>query len=934
MIARLERLAPRGRWLLPLLAAALYLPALWVPFLADDWLFLAMLEGDPVLPPRPPWGLFHLSLVDGEQYPGGVQGTLFQWWTSPAFQAHFFRPLSSLTHALDHAVWGRFAVGHHATSLAFYAALVAVAGGLYRRAGPPAVALLAGLIFAVDDCHAWPIAWIANRNGVLGVLGAALLLYGHHRWRRGEGRRWLVLSLAGYAAGLASSESAVAGVGYVVAWELCLGTGPWRERARGAAPALGMVAAYLAFWTIGGYGTLDSGLYLNPFEQPARFLTQALPARVPLLLLAALTPAQVDLSFLLTDRQVWAAAAVSAVLVAALLVPLRGTLRRDPVARALLLGAAISLVPISATFAAGRNLLLPTLGLSYVLARAIVDGLRGEGSRGLALLLIAFHLVLAPLGALLGVGALGVLGTVVNAESAEAVIPAAGADDLRVVVLNTQSPMTGLYLAVTRAMQGSPPPAAIWPLVAAPVDQELVRTGPRSLRLRAAEPGYLTAPFETLTRPSPLVTPGEVWRSGGLTVRAVDVVEGRLLAFEASFDRDLDDPSMRLLAWDGERLAPWRPPAVGGCVVLPLPVDMPLVDRARRGPPADACAGPVAAAAGDGGGGDPGDVAAAQAEGAAVEGGCSLDLLRDGAWTTRATLPCPGPEGLGVLSVGDIGLPGELLTGSTAAMQAQCREEPCHLLALPGDLMYVPGGDAARAWDAIWDRTLATLHLPGLGVLGNHEYRHEPDPAGKRAALYGGDGRAGFVLPGPSWTARVARGDEALFALVGLDTDSVANPGPEMPGLGEAALAAGCALGLPTVVLGHHPSSSEGRHHGHEAHVEAAMRATLRDAAAGGCRIAVYLAGHDHDLQAWPPGCEEAGAIGTVVSGAAARGFRAAGSDHLEPCPASGARGSYHAGLPGGGYAVVRVGADASVEARLVHVPAPGERVLLSTQRW
>lgn len=924
MLARLEALAPRAPWLVPLIAAVVFLPAVAVPFIVDDWLFLAMLEGNPVFPPREPWNLFHLDFGT-EPWPGGVQGIAYPWWSDPAFHAHFFRPISSLTHWLDHRLFGRIAALHHLSSIAMYAGLVALVGALYRRMTTPWVALLAVLIFAVDDCHTWPVSWLANRNGMLGVVGAAGLLYGHHRWRSGDGPRWLAVSLLSYLAGLCSSEAALAGVGYVFAYELFLSRGSLAGRARAAAPAVGMAFAYLAFWKIGNYGTVASGMYLNPFDQPARFLLFALPTRIPMLLLAALTPVPVDLSFLLTEPQQWAAATASALLVTLLLAPLVPLLRRDPTARMALLGAAIALIPISATFAAGRNLMLPTLGLAYVLARAIVDGFAGEGSRGLAKLLVLFHLILAPLGVWAGVGMLYGMGVTVNAEALDTDIPDADVEDLRVVVLNTQSPMTGLYLRILRAIDGQPMPAAIWPLVAAPVDQELVRTGPSSLRLRAAEPGYLGAPFELLTRPHPEVEPGETWTSGGMTVRATEVRDGRLLAFEATFDRSLDDPDLLLLAWDGDRLARFEPPAVGACVPVPLPVEMFGVEGARRAPPSDTCAAQ-----------DPPKLAAAPVRPAPTpsEDTCTLDLKTAAGWLERARIPCPGEEGLGVVSLGDIGLPGELLSASTDQIAARCAQEPCHLIAMPGDLMYVPGDGAARAWELIWDRTLARLELPGLGVLGNHEYRHEPDPAGKRAALYGADGRAGFVLPASSWTMRVARDGRPLYALAGLDTDSVANPGPDMPGLGLEALEAACALDVPTIVLGHHPSSSQGLHHGHEAHVEAAMTRTLAEAAASGCRIPAYLAGHDHDLQAWPPGCESPGSVGTVVSGVAARGYRPGGSTHLTPCPASRASGSYHADRPGAGFAVLRVRDDASTDVRLYDVPAPGRHDLLSSQRW
>jgi len=278
-----------------------------------------------------------------------------------------------------------------------------------------------------------------------------------------------------------------------------------------------------------------------------------------------------------------------------------------------------------------------------------------------------------------------------------------------------------------------------------------------------------------------------------------------------------------------------------------------------------------------------------------------------GEWELRAERSCPGPEGIDVLALGDVGYPGERLQSSVAAMSRLCGQEGCDLVGLAGDLVYGPGDHAVEVWRAVWDGAIASLGLPGLAVLGNHEYRHEPNPHLKRDAVYAADKRAGLILPGPSYVARLRDGERTLLSVAAIDSDSIANPGPKMPGGAAETLAAACGEGAPVLVLGHHPPTSQGRHHSHEAHVESALRRLLRGAPKG-CSIVAYLAGHDHDLQAYGPGCEEAGTPAVIVSGVAARGFRAAGPQHLAQCVNPDAASTYHAGpSEDGGFAWLRI---------------------------
>ncbi len=917
----LARFAERPlRWA-ALLGILLFLPALAVPFAVDDWWHLAMLEGNPILEARSSWDLFRFSFEGSDA--GPIQGSIAPWWASDGFRAVFFRPLTSLSHAVDHAVWGRWAVGHHVTSLLLYGVLAALSAALFRNLGGTGalVGALAAVLYVVDDSHAWPVAWLASRNSLLAVIFSVATLLAHRKWRAGGGG-WLPASLLFFSLGLLSGEAAFATVAFIAAHELVLGQGRGLRRMLPAPPAVAVAALYLVLWKLGGYGTHDSGMYLDPFARPGRFIGFALPTRIPLMLLAALTPLQVDMSFLLTDAQMVFVGAGAAALVALLLWPMWGVIRRDRVSQFLLLGGLGALIPVAATFPAARLLLLPGLAIAWVVARYVTEAWSGRANLRFASLLLLFHLVLAPLGALGGTGFFGFMANWVNSEATTLELPEEGVEQARVFFLNAPSPMTSLYVPVIRAVLGLPAPAGWFAVSQVPGQQELTRTGERSFRLRAAPPGFLVTPFELLTRPAPDVSEELSASRGILEVSAAEVVDGQLLALDFTIDLPLDDPDVHLVAYDGTRIARWHPPEVGGCASVDFPMSVPVLREAKREPPAGLCG------------------AAVQTESpllAAAEAAepCSLDLLKDGSWLPLQPIACPGPEGLGVVALGDIGLPGDPLTNATAQIAARCGAEPCHLVTLAGDLMYVPGSGAETAWARIWDDTLAKLRLPGVGVLGNHEYRHEPDPEGKRAALYGANGRAGFHLPSASWTMRISRSGESLIALVGLDTDSVANPVPGMPGLGEQALVDGCALGLPTLVVGHHPLSSQGLHHRHEAHIEQELAGVLREARAGGCRISAYLAGHDHDLQVWPAGCEQAGNPGTVVSGVAARGYRPAGSDHLEPCPSGGQTGSYHAGRPGVGFAIVRVQpATGDTTATLYDVPAPGQHVPLDTVSW
>jgi protein O-mannosyl-transferase len=113
----------------------------------------------------------------------------------------FFRPLVTLTYALDYAVWGLRPFGFHLTNLvlhflcAFLVFRLALSEGLTQTS-----ALAGAVLFAVHPAHVESVAWISGRTDLLcGVFVLCAFLLRRRRRR---------LSLACFALGLLSKEVA------------------------------------------------------------------------------------------------------------------------------------------------------------------------------------------------------------------------------------------------------------------------------------------------------------------------------------------------------------------------------------------------------------------------------------------------------------------------------------------------------------------------------------------------------------------------------------------------------------------------------------------------------------------------------------------------------------------------------------------------------
>lgn len=92
----------------------------------------------------------------------------------PAAEQVYLRPLPSLTYYMDDLLWGDSLIwGWHLTNVLLHAANAAVLAWLLLRIGR-GVALVGGVIFAVQPVAAEPVTWISARPDLL-MAGAAML---------------------------------------------------------------------------------------------------------------------------------------------------------------------------------------------------------------------------------------------------------------------------------------------------------------------------------------------------------------------------------------------------------------------------------------------------------------------------------------------------------------------------------------------------------------------------------------------------------------------------------------------------------------------------------------------------------------------------------------------------------------------------------------
>jgi hypothetical protein len=566
-------------WVVVAIGLALAAPAITADFTADDHLHRVIERDDPGIAGlhARPFDLFVFANGNPADTIELRNSGLFPWWVDPQLKLSFMRPLSSATHALDHALWPDSAPLQLAHNLVWHLLALVVAWRFFRRfVAPHWIAVLALALFAFDDARGPVVGWIANRNALVALCLAVPVLLVHDRWRRDGWAPGRYVAPILFAISLGAGESSVAILGYVAAHTLWLDRGSWRHRVLALAPYLVLVVLWRVIYAKLGYGVVGSGIYLDPGADPLAFL-HAAAVRLPFLLLGQLALPWSDFASFYPVLGVLAIMLVIAVVMLTVIgLACARLLRRDASARFFATGMLLAAIPVASTFPADRLLTFTSLGAMGLIAQLLAAAVRnrellGDGKlrrfavTALAGFFLLVHLVLAPPFLVLRARSMVAVARVL--DRAEASVPAAET----VIIASTPSDALVAYVPIMRRSRGQPGPAHIYWLATATTAVTLVRVDAHTLRI-APDRGFLLHEIDQMMR-SPRLQPfavGDRVALSGLTIEIESLTSnGRPATVLAHFERPLEDRTLTWLRWERHAYVPYVPPAIGSRDTLP-----------------------------------------------------------------------------------------------------------------------------------------------------------------------------------------------------------------------------------------------------------------------------------------------------------------------------------------------------------------------------
>ncbi len=566
-----------------LLGLVLTSSSLTIGLTGDDYLQKLMVRAQPGIE-----GLEHRDLNlyafarGSEEMRGLINEGVAPWWAEPNLHFEFFRPLSSLTHQLDYRLWPDQPIIMHVHSLLWFGLLIWTVGQLYQRfIRTPWVAGLALLLYAIDDAHAAPVAWLANRNALIATALPVLGLLAHDRWRTQRSRRAGLMAALWFALGFCAGEASVQVGAYLFSYACFLDPGSWRERARSLLPYVALTLFWRLAYMLGDYGVRGSSIYIDPLGDPA-FFAQSLLVRLPLLLMAQFAVPGAEFWELLS---VIAPAAQPVMLACAfavvaflgwLLWPL---LARDPRTRFWAVGAVLATLPACAAVPNDRLLTATSIGGAALVARFIASVAErtfpreGKLVSAAFVVAIAVHALLSPFVLPARAKATGGLEVLMRrADKSIASDPSIVSRE--VVVLNPPVDPLPIYFAGFREAQGIPRPHYLRWLATGVSELVVTRVDAHTLNIHPTA-GYLSNSSQWMLRDRRTRSHvGETVELADCTFEVRTITEdARPLDVHVRFREPLESAHFQWLQWGRHEYVPFHLPALGQSVTIPA-VDM------------------------------------------------------------------------------------------------------------------------------------------------------------------------------------------------------------------------------------------------------------------------------------------------------------------------------------------------------------------------
>ena len=363
-----------------IVATLLYAPFLSSGFFQDDYGFRIQFSPAVRAKVNMPQGVLQsgpLNLYgfssDAATFRVGRDIGFSPWWASEEIKTSFFRPLSSLTLALDYSLWPDTPWLIHLHSLLWFGLLILLAYRLYRSvSGSAVVAGVSILLLVVDSAFTGPAGWISNRHAMIAMVFCVLCVWLYHQGV--SKRRWPYIAGACGAYGLAllASEMGLVTFAYLFAYLLVLDRDQWPVRVGRIVPFVLLTVAWRLVYSGLGYGASGTLLYIDPILNPVDFITQGL-IRFPVLLLSAVGLPVVEALLAFSPQAAAVLAAVSLIPLGLLAIAAYPALKAHRASAFWVIGLVGAVIPLVSGIPQNRNLGLAGLGVMGLAGQLFVD---------------------------------------------------------------------------------------------------------------------------------------------------------------------------------------------------------------------------------------------------------------------------------------------------------------------------------------------------------------------------------------------------------------------------------------------------------------------------------------------------------------------------------------------------------------------------------
>lgn len=562
------------------LTMLLCLPALFSGYHGDDYLHHVLLNDTvPVDMPSDAslFGLFSFLDGDAARTRELMNYSLIPWWTYEGFQYAFWRPLTELTHWIDHSVLNSTPWLMHLHSLLWYALLLRVLISVFRDIqGSRVAAGLALVLYALDSTHGFTIAWIANRNAIIATVFGCLALWNYIRYNEGHWPQGRYFGPIFLLLGLLAAEFAISVTAYLFAYAVCLHRQGIRRGLLSLLPYFLISVAWWLLYKILGFGAQGSdAYYIDPAQNPLGFLA-AVSERLPILLMSQLgiVPAETYNFSTSLGETLWIWSVVSLAIIGLIAYPLLKTCR---VARFWSLGMMISVLPVCAAIPHDRVLLFIGVGACGLLSRLFLyyfnrqlwsKGVLKPLTSVIVISLVVMHCIVSPVLLPLMSYSPKVWSNPIR-NAAFALPESALNPDKQVVLL--QAPLdVSVYLFPILYTNNKPLPDRLWTLSSTSSDNVKVTREDDDTLILTTENGFVRG-MDSMLRDleqTPLEA-GDRIPLKGLDIEILQIAEaGYPTQVAFHFKQSLDAQHYDVIAWRDRGFHPIALPAPGESIVL------------------------------------------------------------------------------------------------------------------------------------------------------------------------------------------------------------------------------------------------------------------------------------------------------------------------------------------------------------------------------